>query len=351
MINALEIERRVKKLHSLMEEKDMDALLVTAPKNTTYLTGKDTGRLLLTKEGNFLWTREIYKEIYTDLYSDKKYPLDVMLYEKDAVKNRISGLGIKRLHVDNPPVLGFESMKKDLGIELIATDVIEEQRMVKTGLEIELLRKAADIALIGMRKAFDVVREGVKEIDALADVECAIRKAGSDAPPFDDGMLLSSGANSADIHARAGGEKIKKGTTVVVDLGGRYSGYYSDMTRTIPVGSIDSKTKDLLEYVDNLRAEAIDMLKPGVVAGDVHAYIEKDMGRKGYKFYHSSGHGVGLNIHENPSISRDSPDVLKEDMVFTIEPGVYIAGKYGVRFEDTLLLKKKGAEILTEYKR
>jgi len=351
MITASEIEKRVKKLHALMEEKDMEALLVTASKNTTYLTGRDTGRLLLTKFGNFLWTRDIYKEIYFDFYCDKKYPMDVMIYEKDAVKNRIKELGIKCLYVDNPHVLVFESMKKDMGIDLAATDIIEQQRAVKTALEIELLRKAAGIAVIGMRKAYDVVCAGVKELNALAEVEYAIRKAGSDAPPFDDGMLLSSGANSADIHARASSGKIKKGSTVVVDLGGRFCGYYSDMTRTISVGSIDSKAKELLEYVDHLRAEAIDMLKPGVVAGDVHAFIENDMERKGYKFYHSSGHGVGLNIHENPSISRDSPDVLCEDMVFTIEPGIYIAGKYGIRFEDTLLLKKNGAEILTKYKR
>ena len=351
MITASEIEKRVKRLRELMEEKSMDGLLVTAPKNTTYLTGRDTGRLLLTREGNFLWTRETYKDLYSDLYVDKKYPMDVMVYEKDAVKNRIIESGIKCLYVDNPPVMGFEIMRKDLGIDLAATDVIEQQRMVKTPLEIGLLRRAAGIAVIGMRKAYSVVRAGVKEMDALADVEYAIRKAGSDAPPFDDGMLLSSGANSADIHARAGSGKIRKGSTVVVDLGGRFCGYYSDMTRTIPVGSVDSSAKGLLEYVDNLRAEAIDMLKPGVVAGDVHEFIEKDMGRKGYKFYHSSGHGVGLNIHENPGISRDSQDVLLEDMVFTIEPGIYIAGKYGIRFEDTVLLKKNGAKILTEYRK
>jgi Xaa-Pro aminopeptidase len=351
MITASEIEKRVKRLRARMDEKGMEALLVTAPKNATYLTGRDTGRLLLTKFGNFLWTRDIYKELYSDLYDNKKYPMDVMIYEKDSVKSRIKELGIKCLHVDNPPVMGFESMKKELGVDLAPTDAIEQQRMVKTDLEIELLRKAADIAVIGMRKAYDVVCAGVKEMDALAEVEYAIRKAGSDAPPFDDGMLLSSGANSADIHARAGSGKIKKGSSVVVDLGGRYCGYYSDMTRTIPVGPVDRKLKELLEYVDQLRADAIGMLKPGVVAGDVHGFIEKDMGREGYKFYHSSGHGVGLNIHENPSISRDSQDVLCEGMVFTIEPGIYIAGRYGIRFEDTLLLKKNGAQILTKHKR
>jgi Xaa-Pro aminopeptidase len=351
MITAQEIGKRIKKLRLLMEEKDMDALLVTSPKNTTYLTGRDTGRLLVTKDSGFLWTREIYREIYSSLYEDKAYPMEVAVYEKDAVKKRIMEIGIKRLHVDNPPVMGFDSIKQDLGMELIATEAIEEQRRVKTKLEIELLRKAAVIAITGMKRAYDVIRPGVTEMDALAEVEYAIRKAGSDAPPFDDGMLLASGENSADIHARAGWQKIKKGSTVVVDLGGRFYGYYSDMTRTIPVGVIDQQAKDLLEYVDNLRAEAIDMLKPGVVAGDVHAFVEKDLERSGYKFYHSTGHGVGLNIHESPSISRESPDVLREDMVFTIEPGVYLAGKYGVRFEDTVLLKKNGVELLTEYDR
>ena len=349
MITASEIGKRVKRLHSLMDVNAIDALLVTAPKNTLYLSGRETGRLLLTDDGDFLWTRELYKEIYQSMYSDRRYPHEVLSYEKDAVKNRIRDMNLSRLYVDNPPVMVFENLRKDIGVKLKASAIVEEQRAVKTPLEIDLLRKAADIAVTGMRKAYDVVSEGVKETDALAEIEYAIRKAGSDAPPFEDGMLLSSGPGSADIHARASSRKIKKGSTVVVDLGGRVCGYYSDMSRTISVGSIDQKTRDLVEYVDNLRGEAIDMLEPGIVAGDVHAFVEQDMGRKGYKFYHSTGHGVGLNVHENPSLGRDSKDVLLENMVFTIEPGIYIPGKCGVRFEDTVLLKKKGAEIITKF--
>ena len=351
MITASEIGNRVKRLHALMDVNGMDALLVTAPKNVLYLSGRDTGRLLLTCDGDFLWTRELYKEIYQDFYSDRRYPHEVLIYEKDAVKNHIRGMGIKCLYVDNPPVMAFEKLGKDTKVKLKASAIVEEQRAVKTQLEMDLLRKAADIAVTGMHKAYDVVSEGVKEIDALAEIEYAIRKAGSDAPPFEDGMLLSSGAGSADIHARASSKKIENGSTVVVDLGGRVYGYYSDMTRTISVGSIDPKTRDLVEYVDNLRGKAIDMLEPGIIAGDVHAFIEQDMDRKGYKFYHSTGHGVGLNVHENPGIGRDSKEILAENMVFTIEPGIYIPGKCGVRFEDTMLLKKRGAEIITKFSR
>jgi len=215
-----------------MEERGIGALLVTSSKNTAYLTGRDTGRLLVAGGDAFLWTREIYQDLYYDLYSDRKYPIQVLVSEKDAVKKKIAALGLQRLYVDDISVLGFERLRRDLGVELAASDVIREQRMVKTGLEIEMLRKAADIAVTGMKKAYGVVRAGVKEMDALAEVEYAIRKAGSDAPPFDDGMLLSSGEGSADIHARASRRRIKKGSTVVVDLGGRYCGYYSDMTRT-----------------------------------------------------------------------------------------------------------------------
>ena len=181
----------------------------------------------------------------------------------------------------------------------------------------------------------------------MAEIEYEIRMQGSDATPFSDGMLLSSGPASANIHARASGRKIASGSTVVVDLGGRYESYYSDMTRTLGIEKVGALERDLLEFVDDLRARAIDIVSTEMKAADLHAFVEGEIVKKGYKFFHGTGHGVGLEIHEFPSITGDSTDVLKEGMVFTIEPGIYVPGKLGVRFEDMVLLKKGKPEVLT----
>jgi len=347
MISSSELKKRVERLHLSMECEGIESLLVSNPKNVGYLTGKETGRILLSKDQDTLWTRELYTEMHSDLYFGKGYPFEVAVYEKDAVKRKIADLGIENIAVENMPFLKYENTCKELGMKVLVSEIVEWQRAVKTVEEMEMLGKSARIAVNAMEKAYDVVREGVREIDALAEIEYEIRMRGSDSPPFNDGMLLSSGKDSADIHARAGRRKIKSPSTVVVDLGGRYSGYYSDMTRTLEVGRIDAKEKDLLLFVDDLRARAIDMIREGMKAGDLHSFVEKEMEKKGYKFFHGSGHGVGLEVHEFPSIARDSADVLKDGMVFTIEPGIYIPGKMGVRFEDMVLLKNGKARILT----
>jgi len=347
MINAREIAGRVDRLHSSMEATGIRALLVTGPKNVEYLTGRDTGRVLVTLDGDFLWTKELYKELYAGLYSDKNYPYAVNVYEKDAIKAQVKKMRIRKLSVDNLPCFSYEKLYKDLKTKLAACELVERQRAVKSELEIALLRKSAALAEKGMERAYDVACAGVREIDALALIEYEIRRRGSDSPPFNDGMLLSSGKDSADVHAKAGTKRIGKNTTVVVDLGARYCGYYSDMTRTLEVGCVDAKTRGLLEFVDSLRGEAIDRICPGVRAGDIHAYIEGRIEEKGYKFYHSSGHGVGLNVHELPALGKDSDDVLTENMVCTIEPGIYVPGRFGIRFEDMVLLKKDKTEVLT----
>jgi Xaa-Pro aminopeptidase len=217
---------------------------------------------------------------------------------------------------------------------------------VKTGYEIEMLKKAAGIASLGMKKAYSVVKEGVGELDAVAEIEHTIRKLGSETPPFQHGMLLASGKNSADIHAHASRQKIKKGL-VVVDLGGRVNGYYSDMTRTIPVGKISKKEKELTEFTRNLELEAVDRIQPGMKACEIHHFIESRLKKKRFNFYHSAGHGVGLDVHEKPALGPESKDILQENMVFTVEPGIYIPNKYGIRFEDMVLLTKKGCKTLT----
>jgi Xaa-Pro aminopeptidase len=330
-----------------MDKCGLDGFLVCKERNVQYLTGKSTGRALVLKDDAILWVKDIYSKIYSETYSQRTYPYSVREVAKDAIKKFIDRQRIRKLGVENVGVLEFQALTKSLKPKLVPCDLVEGVRAVKSKYELDLLRKSADMAKKGMKKAYDVVGKGVSEVDAVAEIEAAIRRLGSETPPFDDGMLLASGKSSADIHARAQKKRIVSGSLVVVDLGARYGGYYSDMTRTIPVGRIGRKEKELMEFVDNLRDETIDWLQVGMKASEVHERVEKRIERRGYKFYHSTGHGVGLNVHESPNLSSVSDDVLAENMVFTIEPGIYIPGKYGIRFEDTLILGKRKKENIT----
>lgn len=346
-IAGYEIKKRVKRLHSAMEKNGINAFLISNPRNVEYLTGMDTGRILLTKNKDLLWVKELYLDIYSDLYSCRDYPFDVEVYEKNIIKRKIKRSRIRKLAVENLNFLDYDKLKKELGISLMVTDLVEKQRAIKSRYEIKALRKSAYMAMKGMKRAFEIVREGVREMDVLSEIEYEIRKQGSESPPFESGMLLSSGKNSADIHARASGMRIKKDSLVVVDLGARYHGYFSDMTRTLEVGKINAEKRKIMEYVREIQDEAIDRIEVGVKAGDIHNFVEKEMKKRGYRFYHSTGHGIGLKVHELPNIGPESGDILKEGMVFTIEPGIYIPRKFGVRFEDMILLKKNKVEILT----
>jgi len=344
---SLELAGRVKGVQNRLREERIDALYLSTPKNVLYLTGRESGRVLVTEKQAFLWVRDLYTGVYASLYNSKKYPLDVRIYRENAVKERIKSVKCKKLGVENLSAGHFKKLKDMLACKVKHTSIVEEERAVKTGYEIEMLKKAAKIAVGGMKKAYSVVKEGVRELDAVAEIEHSIRKLGSETPPFNDGMLLASGKNGADIHAHASKQKIKKGL-VVVDLGGRVKGYYSDMTRTIPVGSLGYREKDMLDFVRNLELETVDRIEQGMEACEVYNFIESKLKKKHLKFYHSAGHGIGLEVHEKPGLGPESSDILQENMVFTIEPGIYVPGKYGIRFEDMVLLTKKGCKILTK---
>lgn len=342
-----ELENRVKGVQSMLDSGKIDALYVSNPKNVLYLSGRESGRILLTKNRGFLWVRDLYIKLYSNLYNSKRYPLEVILYNSDEVVKKVKSLRCRKLGVDNVNLSYYNKIRSSFKCRLRQTSVVEEKRSVKTGYEIRMLEKSAFMASKGMKKAYDVVRTGVRELDAIAEIECAIRRMGSETPPFQEGMHLASGSRGADIHPSVTKVRIKRGL-VVVDLGARYNGYYSDMTRTIAVGKKSGREQELVEFVRNLELEAIDRIQPRMKASEVHNFIESEIKKKDLEFYHSAGHGIGLEVHEKPGLNLESNEILKENMVFTVEPGVYLPNRFGVRFEDMVLLTKKGCKTLTK---
>jgi Xaa-Pro aminopeptidase len=354
-ITSLEVHNRMKRLREGMEDEGIRALLLLNPKNLLYLTGKKTGKILININKNdkaTLWVKDLYKEINSNFYSSKiiTNEFDIIVESEDSLKKEIKELEIKELWVEeNLKVGSFRKIEEELKVKLTPTNLIERLRAIKSNYEISLLKKSAKIAKKGMNMAYEIIKDGEREIDMAAEIEFFIRKFGSEAPPFEKGILLSSGKNSVDIHASPTNGKIKNNSIVLVDLGAKFQDYFSDMTRTIKIGELNMKDEILVDMIENLELATIDKVKEGIIEGkELYEFCEKEIKKLGFKFYHSLGHGVGLDIHELPNLGKDSEDKLMGNMVFTIEPGIYIPKKFGVRFEDMILLKKGGGvEILT----
>jgi len=344
-----ELKSRLSNIRKDMSKEGIDSLLISGKGNIIYLTGGEDGVVVITTEHAILWLKDIYIKHYEELYLHKNYPFEIREYGNDVTNDVIEYLKClkNRIGVENITINSYEKLLAKIKNKLIISNIVEFRRMIKSDFEIDMLKKSAEIAKKGMCKAYEVIRDGISEAEAAAEIESTIRKHGSETPPFGSGILLASGSSTADIHAKPTQNKIKNNSLVIVDLGARYNHYFSDMTRSIPVGNIGKKERDTFEFIKSLEEETIERLEIGIRAEDIHEFVKNEINKRGYKFYHSTGHGVGLEIHELPNIASESDIHLKDRMVFTIEPGIYIPKRFGVRFEDTVLLRKNKIEIIT----
>jgi Xaa-Pro aminopeptidase len=257
---------------------------------------------------------------------------------------------IRKLAVDQLGVQSWRSLTKELG-DGIALEVnnsfVEALRMVKDKEEIGLMRRAGELTSEGMKAAYEAVRPGAKEYQVAAEIEYAMRKLGAGPTAFE--TIVASGACSAFPHGGCSGREIRDGDLVVVDIGATYNYYCSDMTRTLVAGKPSAKQKKIYESVKNAQAKAFDATKAGVEVSSLDAVARRLISKAGFGeyFVHRLGHGVGLEIHEPPSMGPNNRDKLLAGSVVTDEPGIYIPGFGGVRIEDTVLVKKMGAERLT----
>ena len=219
--------------------------------------------------------------------------------------------------------------------------------MVKDEQELEKIRTAVQLGATLFDRALEVIRPGVKEVEVAAEMELAARRAGAEEMSFP--TIIASGARSALPHGRASEQSIAAGGFVVCDFGVILSGYCSDQTRTVWVGSVQEDARKAYEAVRDAQQAAIDAVRPGATVGEVDAAARKVLRKAGLARYftHSTGHGVGLEIHESPRVADGQREVLQPGMVITIEPGVYFPGKWGVRIEDMVAVTAGGCDVLT----
>lgn len=227
-------------------------------------------------------------------------------------------------------------------------ELLLELRKIKSEQELAWLKRSAEIAVKGMRRAAELVEVGRTELEIAAEAEHAMRLAGSGGTPFS--TIVASGRNSWLPHAVATHKKLRGGELLFVDLGATFEGYASDMTRTFAVGPTP-KQKRLVELVKRAQAAAMTRVKGGVRASVVDETARKIISRGGYARFclHGAGHGVGMEIHEPPSLSPTSKDILENGMVITVEPGVYVPGVGGARWEDMVQVTKNGHKLLTAF--
>ena len=346
--------RRDKVLKTLPD--DVQALLVTSPTNVRYLTGftGSNGQLLLSgdavffTDGRYLTqSAEQVPDLPREIYGGPTKYSDVLA--KQLADRGITKLGIEATHMT---IAARDKLASDLsGIELVGTEgLVEKVRRVKDADEVDAIRKAqriAEQALVSSLKSFT----GDTELDLALQIEFAMRKAGAEGPSFD--TIVACGPHSALPHASPRREPLTPDGVLLIDMGAQVDGYCSDMTRTYLGPHAPEEIRKIHAIVLEAVDAAIAAVRPGVKASDVDKAARDVIEKAGYgdAFLHSTGHGVGLEIHEGPGLSVTSEDVLEAGNIVTIEPGIYLADVGGVRVEDFLVVTDDGAENLTSLPR
>jgi Xaa-Pro aminopeptidase len=358
------------RVRSALQATGLDALIVTTPANIRYLANHigTAGTLIITSSDIQLLVDFRYKEaVRSRQDSPAACPglriIDVPdSYDEALVKTTISsparvvGIEAGHLTVARQEWLTRTWQSRSADITLRSTErLIERFRAVKDAAEISLLREAARRLTPVAATAIDSIGSGIPEKEVAAVIETALRRAGYERPAFD--TIVASGPNSALPHYRAGDRALHDGDLVVLDFGGVLDGYCSDLTRTVTVGNPSPEARRLHAAVLEAQSAAIDAVKPGVTTADVDGAARQVLVGYGLgeAFGHGTGHGLGLDVHEEPRVSKPRPDVpperLEPGMVFTIEPGAYVPGFGGVRIEDDVLVTETGCEVLTSVPR
>ena len=357
----MEFLRRQKKLREHLGTTRFDGLLISHLPNIRYLCGftGSAGFLLVEESGSVFFTDVRYdtqgrEEVKgAKVMIARKAVLSALAEWIEARRKRSKGwtIGIESEHMTVAEKKRLTDMLPSRHRLRDASAIVERERMVKDPDELEKIRAAVQLGANLFDRALEVLRPGVKETDVAAEMEHAARRAGAEEMSFS--TIIASGARSALPHGRATAQAIVPGGFVVCDFGVILGGYCSDQTRTVWVkaasGTVPGEARHAYESVREAQQAAVAAVKPGVSVAEVDEAARKVLRKAGLGRYftHSTGHGVGLEIHEAPRVAAGQKEILRPGMVITIEPGVYFPGKWGVRIEDMVAVSETGCEVLT----
>ncbi|MCX5697661.1 MAG: aminopeptidase P family protein [Candidatus Omnitrophica bacterium] len=343
---------RIKKIHGLLKEKKLDAFFVSSAHNISYLTesiSRDSF-LLVSKDGCVYFTDSRYtaeaRGVLGRSFKIEKIVDSIFRSLALACKREnLTNIGFEEAHLS---YAAFKKMRKELpeSLRLVPTrDLVETLRQKKNANELARIKKAVGITVAAFRYAEKILKPGIRELEVAAEVERFIRYQGALCAAFD--IIVASGPNSSYPHHITSHRKLRNNEPVLIDMGVDYEGYKSDLTRTFFLGRITPLYRRVYAIVLQANQLAIESLKIRARASEIDNVARGFIAGHGFGefFGHTLGHGVGLEVHEAPRISGKDSAPLTSGMVFTIEPGIYLPGKFGVRIEDMIFLTEKGVEI------
>lgn len=342
---------RVANLRKEMIEEDISSFLITSSYNLRYLTGftGTTGVALITLEEAFFITDFRYTEqaeTQCEGYKIVQNHGPIFDVVADLVEEKeLINLAFEEATVSFKEYVQLEMI---LEVDLIpVSGMIEELREIKDDSEIEIIQKACEIADQAFSHILTYIKPGMTEIQVANELDFHMRSLGASGVSFE--TIVASGLRSAMPHGVASEKVIEQGDFITIDFGCYYQGYVSDMTRTISLGEPSEKLKEIYQIVKEAQQKVLDIAKPGMAGAELDAVARDFITSKGYgeAFGHSTGHGIGLEIHEGPNVSKMAEKVFVSGNVITNEPGIYLPGIGGVRIEDDMLVTDNGIKRLT----
>lgn len=344
--------QRRERLSPRLQEEKLDAFLTTSLPNVRYLAGftGSNAALVVLRDDERLFTDPRYAiQAPTESDCDIKVTRGPLLKEvgKWIKRRNVKRLGFERNRLS---FTEYEQLKEAAeGVRLVPlAEEVETLRMVKDADEIEAIRHSVELNSQALEKSLERCKPGrTTEAELAAEIEYRMRRFGAEKPSFE--TIVASGPRSALPHAHPTAERIPANALLLIDVGASVAGYASDMTRTFATGKLDGKRRQMYKAVLQSQLAAIDSVRPGVQSSAVDRAARTVLREYGWDklFVHSTGHGLGLEIHERPRVGRKDKTKLKAGMIITVEPGIYEEGFGGVRIEDTVLVTAGGCEPLT----
>lgn len=331
------------------------AIILENPRNIRYLTNCpiDDGFMIICEQGKFLLVDDRY--LLDAKTQDDTQVIRLTSFNKQ-VPQLIEKFHVKRILLEEKYVTlsrynNYLNILPEVNVDLTSSvsNYLFNMRAKKMPDEIKKIKEAQRLADEAFAYIVDYVKPGVTEKEIAIKLEQKLLELGSEGRAFD--FIVVSGERTAIPHGKPTEREIKDGDFVTIDFGAKVDGYSSDMTRTLDIGKIDDEKREVYNIVLNAQKKAIDAIKPGVTGGKIDEIAREHIAEHGYgKFFnHSLGHGVGLDIHELPRLFKGSDDVLQVGSIVTVEPGIYIPGKFGVRIEDMILITEDKIENLTGF--
>lgn len=348
------LNRRVRALRGRLAKFRADAMLITNPRDIRYLTGfvGDDSWALVRKNASGIHVFSDFR--FQEQIQCEAPQVRAVMRKKSLTEELARAAGRLRLRRialqgDHVTLAQRKTLVKHLGASrlTVVDDQLLQQRAVKDDSEIHSIRRALGIQQEAYRRTLRFLKPGVTESQVAGYLEYQMRQLGAGGPGFP--TIVAFDANASLPHAVPGARKLRKGSLVLIDWGARWNGYRSDLTRVVAVGKMAPRMRDVYKLVLEAQRAALDAVAPGKRLADIDAVARKIIDKAGYakNFGHSLGHGIGLDIHEQPVLSQRAKGVLEPGHIVTVEPGVYLPGVGGVRIEDDVLVTVRGREILS----